>query len=68
MGKLDADPFAVVDGQLRLYGIPNLRVADASIIPKLPSGHLQMPAYGIGEKVADMIKEAASAPDSTNRN
>ena len=58
MGKLSTDPLAVVDGQLRVFGVSNLRVADTSIIPNLPSGHLQMPAYGIGEKAADMIKAA----------
>lgn len=57
MGKPD-DPLAVVDSQLRVRGVEGLRVADVSIMPKLHGGHTQMPAYGIGEKAADMIKEA----------
>ncbi|KAL1966341.1 hypothetical protein VTN77DRAFT_4694 [Rasamsonia byssochlamydoides] len=56
MGKAD-DPTSVVDEKLRVKGVKNLRVADCSIMPILHSGHTQMPAYGIGEKCADLIKE-----------
>lgn len=57
MGK-DGDPNAVVDSALRVKGVRGLRVADVSIMPILHGGHTQMPAYGIGEKAADMIKQA----------
>lgn len=57
----DDDDLAVVDNALRVRGVSNLRVVDASIMPKLPCGHLQMPTYGIGEKAADMIKASATA-------
>ncbi|KAF6803934.1 gmc oxidoreductase [Colletotrichum sojae] len=57
MGKAD-DPKAVVDSTLTVKGVKNLRVADCSIMPILNGGHTQMPAYGIGEKAADLIKEA----------
>ncbi|KAL9620827.1 MAG: hypothetical protein Q9160_004727 [Pyrenula sp. 1 TL-2023] len=50
-------PLSVLDARLRVYGISGLRVADTSIMPKLHGGHTQMPAYGIGEKAAEMIKE-----------
>jgi choline dehydrogenase-like flavoprotein len=40
-------------------GVKGLRVADVSIMPLLNSGHTQMPAYGIGEKAADLIKADA---------
>lgn len=53
-----SDPQAVVDEALRVKGVRGLRVADASIMPLLPGGHTQMPAYGIGEKAADLIKAA----------
>jgi choline dehydrogenase-like flavoprotein len=56
MGKRD-DANSVVDEKLRVKGVTKLRVADVSIMPTLNGGHTQMPAYGIGEKAADLIKE-----------
>lgn len=58
MGKSD-DPMAVVDEELRVRGVSNLRVADASIMPLLMGGHPQMAVYAIGEKAADLIKGKA---------
>jgi len=45
----------VVDSELKVYGTRGLRVVDASIIPLLPSAHLQTLVYGIAEKAAEMI-------------
>lgn len=56
MGKAD-DPKAVLDNKLRVRGVAGLRVADTSVMPTLHGGHTQMPAYGIGERCADFIKE-----------
>ena len=56
MGRAD-DPQAVVDERLQVHGIEGLRVVDCSIMPILHNGHTQMPAYAIGEKGADLIKE-----------
>ncbi|GLG92399.1 Glucose dehydrogenase [FAD, quinone] [Gryllus bimaculatus] len=51
------DPTGVVTPDLKVVGIKNLRVVDASITPLVVSGHLQMTSYMIGEKMADEIKK-----------
>ena len=57
MGRED-DKMSVLDEKLQVRGTKGLRVIDCSIMPSLHGGHTQMPAYGIGEKGADLIKEA----------
>lgn len=57
----DSDKEAVVDSQLRVKGIKGLRVADASIMPKIISGNTNAPTVMIGEKAADFIKEEWAA-------
>jgi choline dehydrogenase len=57
--RMGSDPNAVVDDQLRVRGIANLRVADASIMPTLTSGNTNAPSIMIGEKCARMVLEEA---------
>lgn len=51
-----SDPLAVVDQNLRVYGIRNLRVADTSIMPQVTSSNTAAPAMMIGERAAAFIK------------
>jgi 5-(hydroxymethyl)furfural/furfural oxidase len=51
MGR-DGDPDAVVDTAGRVFGIGNLRVIDASIMPAIPRGNTNIPTIMLAEKVA----------------
>lgn len=52
-----SDPTAVVDCTLRVHGVKGLRVIDASVMPKAPSGNTYVPTIMVAEKGSDMIKE-----------
>jgi choline dehydrogenase-like flavoprotein len=56
--KMGQDAMSVVDGQLRVYGVENLRVADASIMPRITSADTMAPCVVIGERAAQFIKAA----------
>lgn len=52
-----SDVEAVVNDKLQVYGIRNLRVVDASIMPRIPAAHTNAATFMIGEKGADMVKD-----------
>jgi choline dehydrogenase-like flavoprotein len=54
---IDSDPMAVTDARLRVRGIENLRVIDASIMPAITSGNTNSPTLMIADKGAAMILE-----------
>ena len=57
-----SDPMAVVDSELRVYGVSGLRVIDASIMPKILSGNTNAGIIMIGEKGADLVKGILRPP------
>lgn len=54
--KMGRDPLSVVDGQLRVYGVDGLRIADGSIMPRVTTGNTMAPCVVIGERAADLLK------------
>jgi choline dehydrogenase-like flavoprotein len=56
--RMGRDPMAVVGADLRVYGVENLRVADASIMPRITTGNTMAPCVVIGERGAAELKSA----------
>ena len=54
--RMGCDDGAVVDGQLAVYGVEGLRVADASIMPRVTVGNTMAPCVVIGQRAADIMK------------
>jgi choline dehydrogenase len=50
------DSMSVVDGQLKVYGIENLRIADGSIMPRVTTGNTMAPCIIIGERAAEALR------------
>ena len=55
IGRAD-NPMAVVDRSCRVYGISNLRVVDASVMPRVPSANTNLPTIMVAERASDLIR------------
>jgi choline dehydrogenase-like flavoprotein len=55
----------VVDSELRVHGVEQLRVVDASVMPTVPRGNTNAPTIMVAEKAADLIRELPPLPHVT---
>lgn len=55
--KMGRDSRSVVDGNLKVYGIDNLRIADGSIMPRITTGNTMAPCVIVGERAAELIRQ-----------
>lgn len=53
--KMGRDEVSVVDSQLRVYGVTGLRIADASIMPRVTTGNTMAPCVIIGERLGALL-------------
>ena len=56
--KMGTDSDAVVDADLRVYGVDGLRVIDSSVFPTIPSSNTNAPTIALGEKGATLVLRA----------
>ncbi len=54
--KMGRDSMSVVDGNLKVYGIEKLRIADGSIMPRITTGNTMAPCVIIGERAGEILK------------
>ena len=54
--KMGRDSLSVVDSNLKVYGIENLRIADASVMPRVTTGNTMAPCVIIGERAGEILR------------
>lgn len=59
--RMGSDPMAVVSDRLTVHGLAGISIADASVMPAIPSGNTHAPVTMIAEKAADMILARAAS-------
>jgi len=55
--RMGRDELSVVGGDLKVYGIDNLRIADGSIMPRVTTGNTMAPCVIVGERAAEIIRD-----------
>ena len=60
--RMGSDPMAVVDFEMKVHGMENLRVVDASVMPDIVSGNLNAPTQMMAERAADWILGKSQLP------
>jgi choline dehydrogenase len=55
--KMGRDHLSVVDANLAVYGISNLRIIDGSIFPRIPTGNTMAPCIVVGERGAEILQK-----------
>jgi len=61
------DSLAVVDPELKVFGVSNLRVVDASVMPVIPNGNTQAATFAVAEKASEMILHAAAKREARGK-
>jgi choline dehydrogenase len=61
--RMGTDDGAVVDCELRVYGLDGLRVVDASVMPRITRGHPHAPTVMIAERAAELIRASNHEPE-----
>jgi choline dehydrogenase len=56
--RIGTETTGVVDPELRVHGVAGLRVADASVFPRIPHGNTHAPTVMVGERAADLLRAA----------
>lgn len=56
--KIGRDDMSVVDSRLKVYGIENLRIADGSTLPSIPTGNTMASCVIVGERAAEILRRA----------
>jgi choline dehydrogenase len=65
--RMGRDSMSVVDAQLKVYGIENLRIADGSIMPRVTTGNTMAPCIIIGERAAKALRNEHRVETSDER-
>jgi choline dehydrogenase len=55
--KMGRDAMSVIDSELKVYGVEGLRIADASILPRVATGNTMAPCVIVGERAAELLQQ-----------